>query len=243
MATQTMKRGMSRAVAASAFLALGVGVAPTAANAAESLDAGSVTVVAGAESSQRRHGGGSDTEFSLQLPKGASCPGDSANDGYRVQTFIVPGTDDPGTLRYKSTKPDGDGRYALYDTYTRPYVQGMTAEADSPGAPGLIIDIPTFSFAVFPPGELPAGRYRVGVACTLINETKRFWGTEFELARAPDDPPAEIHWTVVGTQNGLAPASQARVTVVLVALAVVAAAVVLVRRRDRRHTPALTEER
>jgi hypothetical protein len=243
MASQTMTRQMTWARAASAALAFGVGFLPAAAGAADNLKAGKVIVVAGAESTQRRSEGGSQTEFSLQLPKGAACPGDSAEDGYRIQSFIVPASDDPGTLRYKSTKPDGDGRYALYDLRTRPYVQGFTAVADTPGGPGLIVDLPTFNFAVYPPGYFTAGRYRVGVACTLINETKRYWDTELELIRAPDDLPAEIRWRAIESEGGPSAGSQIRTTVVLAALAAAAAAAaaVLVRRRNvRRPMPTTT---
>ena len=31
----------------------------------------------------------SDTTFTLRLPAGAACTGDSANDGYRVQSYMV----------------------------------------------------------------------------------------------------------------------------------------------------------
>ncbi len=218
------------------------GSVPAFATQAE--DAGDVIVVEGAGSKRPRADGGRATEFSLRLPEGASCPGDSANDGFRVQSFIVPGTDDPAALRYKSTSPEGEGRYALYDVATSPYVQGFTAEAEAPGQPGLIVNVPTFSFAVFPPGELGEGPHHVGIACTLINETVRFWDTEMVLTRAPDDPPAEIRWRApasVGARDDRS--SVVPLGVVVAVLLSAAIAVVVVRRRKARRTPVPSEDR
>ena len=58
-----------------------------------------------------------ESAFSLRLPRGATCPGDSMNDDWRVQSFVVPSTDDPGALRYMVTGPEGpenDARVAIY---------------------------------------------------------------------------------------------------------------------------------
>ena len=48
--------------------------------------------------------GGSRTAFALRLPNGASCPGDSADDGYRVNSFVV-----PATVRVEDIAFDGQG--------------------------------------------------------------------------------------------------------------------------------------
>jgi hypothetical protein len=137
--------------------------------------------------------------ISLELPSGASCPGDSANDGYRVQSFVVPAKDDPGALSYYSVMPVGEGRYALYDIYTNPFIQAQTAKQTRPGGPGPIIDIPAFNFAVFPAGKLPPGRYHIGIACSLHNDTVRYWDVDLQLTAAPSDRPAQVQWRVVGT--------------------------------------------
>jgi hypothetical protein len=162
---------------------------------------GSAMVVRDAGATERRTSGGSSARFSLRLPAGASCPGDSASDGYRVQSFIVPAKDDPGALRYFSVMPVGEGRYALYDVYTNPFIQAQTAKATRPGGPGPIIDIPAFNFEVFPPGKLPAGVYHIGIACSLHNETIRYWDTDVQLTAAPSDHPAQLRWRVVGARS------------------------------------------
>ncbi|GAC1593977.1 MAG: hypothetical protein NVS3B21_15540 [Acidimicrobiales bacterium] len=136
----------------------------------------------------------------MRLPSGSSCPGDSANDGYRVQSFIVPDAADVSTLTYRSVRPQVAGGYALYDLITNPFSQAQTADARAPGQPGLIINIPTFSFGVFPPGSLSSGRYHVGIACSLHNDTVRYWATDLELSSAADDQPGHFRWVVVGAR-------------------------------------------
>jgi len=56
--------------------------------------------------------GNSSTSFTLRLPSGAACGGDSAHDGYRVQSYIVPSGIDPSTLTFNSSGPVPAGRGA-----------------------------------------------------------------------------------------------------------------------------------
>jgi len=159
--------------------------------------AGDVAVVEVTDLSRALLEGGSATEFTLRLPSGASCPGDSANDQWRVQSFVVPAADDPGTLYYGSQGPDGVGRYALYLVSTRPYVHMLTQQNDRAGQPGRISVPPPLSFGVFPPGTLQPGRYRIGIACTYLRKTAVYWDAEIDLAAAPGDAPAQLTWRVV----------------------------------------------
>lgn len=221
----------------------------TGAAAASGEHAGPVTVVNEAGSTARRTHGGSRTTFSLRLPEGASCPGDSANDGYRVQSFLVPVRDDPAVLRYKSIGPEGDNRYALYDVETHPYVQMFTTEAESPGKPGYLVNLPTFDYAVFPPGYLTDGPHRIGVACTLYNETVRYWDAEVVLSRDTGDARAQLQWHVVGTSSSSGSSSRPGGALAVVTAGVAAAVVAVVavlfarRRRSPRPLATLSEER
>jgi hypothetical protein len=104
---------------------------------------------------------------------------------------------DPGGLTYESTKPAGEGRWALYAVNSDPFVQGLTALAAAPGQPGPIVDLPLFDFAVFPPGTLAEGVNHVGIACTLANETIRYWDTDLVLTDTPEDEPAQLTWVAV----------------------------------------------
>jgi hypothetical protein len=201
--------------------------------------AGTAVLVDDAGSSHGISQGGSETRFSLRLPNGATCPGDSADAGYRVQSFLVPASDDAGSLRYFSVMPVGKGRYALYDVDSNPYIQAQTARASRQGGPGPIVNIPAFNFAVFPPGVLPARRYHVGIACSLHNATVRYWATDIQLTRAPHDRPAQLHWRALdarGTSSS-GPSGWLLAAAVAVVVLTVAPSARYVRRRRQADTP------
>jgi len=164
------------------------------------VDLNSVVVVAGdgPNAGKQISDGKGSTSFSF-LPLGKSeCQGDSAEGNYRIQSFIVPQTVDPKSLTFESTKPAGEGNWALYDVNTRPYVQDLTSVAVAPGKPGRIDSIPQLSFAVFPPGTLAPGLYKMGIACSLMNDATRIWETTIEITEDLNDSPANIRWTVIG---------------------------------------------
>jgi hypothetical protein len=164
------------------------------------VDLNSVVVVAGdgPNAGKQISDGKGSTSFSF-LPQGKSeCQGDSAEGNYRIQSFIVPQTVDPKSLTFESTKPAGEGNWALYDVNTRPYVQDLTSVAVAPGKPGRIDSIPQLSFAVFPPGTLAPGLYKMGIACSLMNDATRIWETTIEITEDLNDSPANIRWAVIG---------------------------------------------
>ena len=175
-------------------VALSFGVPITSATVDAPVRSGDVVVVSSSDGSHELTHGGSATAFSLRLPAGASCPGDSANDQWRVQSFVVPATDDPSTFKYTSVAPAGDGRYALYDAQTHPLINSLTQENLAPGHPGVIPAIPPLSFAVFPPGTVPSGTYRVGIACTLFRATAKYWDTQLVVTATPRDKPGQLVW-------------------------------------------------
>lgn len=220
--------------------ALGVAGLPGVA-AAQGQRAGDVVVIDGRNGSEMLTSGGGATPFSLRLPEAAACPGDSANDNYRVQTFIVPAADDPAALTYESQKPAGDGRWALYDVNTTPYAQVLTEVATAPGQPGRITPLSQLSFAVFPPGTFPDGRYRIGVACTQWSGTVQYWDTEIDIVADPSaDPaedPAQLRWAVVGAPAPSGVAGSSLLVGMTVVGILVAIAVFALRRRT---TPAST---
>jgi hypothetical protein len=199
---------------------------------------GDVTIVN--EKREELTEGSGSTAFGLLLPAGASCPGDSRNDQWRVQTFIVPAEIDPGSLEFNSIGPEGEGLYALYGLDTNPIVEVLTAPNGASGLPGLIIGLRAASFEVFPPGTLPDGNYRVGAACTYFDDTASYWDTELVIERDPEDQPAEIAWRTsdasgvvssVAADDGGGPSSGLIVVGVLGALL----AVVFIARRFRRQ--------
>ena len=184
----------------------------------------SVVVVAGdgPNAGKQITDGKGSTSFSFVLQGKSECQGDSAEGNYRIQSFIVPQTVDPKTLRFESTKPAGEGNWALYDVNTRPYVQDFTSVAVAPDKPGRIDSIPQLSFAVFPPGTLAPGLYKMGIACSLMNDATRIWETTIEISEDTSDSPANIRWTVIGgvtAESESNPAALLVLGVVAVALA------------------------
>jgi len=205
LACAIRSRWLACVFAAASTVAMSGAIAPVAAAVPAS---GRAIMVKEAGSSTPIVEGGSSTPFSLRLPDGAACPGDSADGNYRVQSFIVPATADPGTMRWNDIAPVVNGGWALYDLNTNPYTEALTAKATRHGGPGPIINIPSFSFAVFlPPGRLPPERYHVGIACSLFNVIDRYWVTDIALSQDAADRPAELHWRALdpppaGTHSG-----------------------------------------
>lgn len=179
--------------------------------------------------------GGSATVFQFRLPEGAACQGDTKHDGYLLQGFIIPGSDDPGSLRFMEIKPDGDGQWGLYAEDTTPFTQRPTAIADAAGQPGLVNGLPSASFAVFPPGTLPDGTYRIGVACSLDAQTTRYWDAAFAVKNTTADQPGQFRWSVDGSTPSSGGSNSARsVVVAIVIVAILAVAVFIIVRNSRR---------
>lgn len=203
---------------------------------------GDLAIVAG-DSGRELVRGGSATEFSFALPDGAACPGDSATGNWRVQSFLVPASDDPGTFTYQSTKPAGEGRWALYPLDTRSYINRLTAVANDEGGPGILDERPIFNFVLFPPGSLPDGTYRAGFACTLWNETYRYWDTQIVITNTASDEPAQLAWEVAGTDGHPGSSSSSSMgqlfigLFIAIAIAIVVGFLVVVIRRGRRARP------
>lgn len=231
-------RGAVGGAAGAALVALYLHAVP--ALAAPASVTGEAVVISPPPRAKPLSSGGSATAFSLRLPPGASCQGDSADDNYRVQSYMVPAADNPAALSYASEGPEGTGRFPLYDVTGSPFVNVQTANVDEPGGAGTIVNIATFSYAVFPPGELAPGRYDVGIACTLNNRTTRVWNVETLVARAPEDKPAQLRWAVPGVSSQSDNSNFPLAAALAVSLLVALAAYALVRRQRSGHRSALT---
>ena len=196
---------------------------------------GEAVVVDGNDGSRELTHGQSATQFSLRLPAGAACPGDSANDQWRFQSFMVPASAAPDTLHYNVAGPDGPGQFALFQVSTSPLVDVLTNQNAGPGEPGVIPALPPLSFAAFPPDVLAAGTYRIGIACTLSRQTADYWDTEIVITASPSDKPSQFVWrlaTAPASVNDSHPGSSAWLLPVgLVVLGAAALAWYLLKRR------------
>ncbi len=155
---------------------------------------------------QRISGGDRETEFTFQLEGTPECPGDSFYQDWRVQSYMVPVTVAAAEVTYNGLGPTPYGyetyesfRQPLYGVDSNPFAGMATATPEREGEPGEIVDVPMFDFAVYGPGDVPAGRYRIGLACTLLNQVERVWEAEIEITAGPgDDRP--LQWEVVGAE-------------------------------------------
>ena len=214
---------------------------------AGSKDAGDVVVAEPANVNRPLREGDSTSAFSLRLPEGAACPGDSANDDWRVNTFLVPADTNLDTLMYQALRPDGEAYRSLRYLDGDIYVMEMTNANPGPGQPGLLTPIPPLTMAWWDAGTIPPGPYKIGVACTdAVGAVQRYWDTSVELTAAPEVDPGGLRWSVVDNPNAAPtePPSNSSTTwvILLVALVVVVGGVVVIRRRQRRPSPQSQKE-
>lgn len=163
-------------------------------------DVGDVVIVDANDQTTELDHGGNDDVFSLRLPDGSTCPGDSVNDQWRTQSFIIPISDDPVAIRYGAIGPEpvGNGRYAMFMADTRPYVHQLTRPNPGPGQPGVISTIPPLSFAVVAGEQIPPGLYRIGIACTYFGTTTKYWDAEIVITASYDNQSGVLAWRLSG---------------------------------------------
>jgi hypothetical protein len=165
-------------------------------------DNGAASIVGVAAPHRPLGSGGSATRFTLKLGTNPTCPGDSATGQYRLQSFMVPSSADLDALTFDASGPVAAGdefRQPLFDATSSPYVDELTDIAVPPAATGGVSGLPAFNFAVFSPGDVPAGEYSIGIACTLgpagPSQLKSFWSATITVSARADDVPAGITWT------------------------------------------------
>lgn len=230
-------RWILASAALAATLALGTSAAGrvVAAGAPVDGDAGAIALVSPTSGGELNQGD-RETRFVVQLPPAAACPGDSANDDWRVQSFLLPDGTDPLQIEYEGDVIVGATGWPLYGGDTVPYTNQMTGANERPGQPGLINEPRRMTFAVLDPGTLTDGRYRIGIGCSvgIRGQIKRYWDAQIEISGDRADDPGAMRWTVV---EAAAPAESGGRRGLIVAGAVVvlavAGAVLVFNRRGR----------
>ncbi|MCU1366470.1 MAG: hypothetical protein JWN39_2109 [Ilumatobacteraceae bacterium] len=132
-------------------------------------------------------------EFSIAPPAGAACPGTGAA-GYRFHAFIVSASVDTSTMKYDATGPIVSGGAFGAPQYTTAGA-GVVNLLPAVSPVGVIDGIPTVSYAVYSPGDIAAGQYKVGVSCTLNNETVSFWQSVIKVEADGGDATG-IKWSL-----------------------------------------------
>ena len=189
--------------------------------------------------------GDGSTPFFIVVPDRATCPGDSANDQWRVHSFLVPEADDVLPLWFGSTGPEPPweaSRYPMFENQNGlPLSQMMLARNASPGLPGVVEQSGETSLRVHAENGIVSGRYRIGIACAYFRQTTQFWDLVIEVTAASDNEPTDLKWKVVEAPGTVVPQSAADEDSLLsrglMAFgALVIAGVVISARRSRRRS-------
>jgi hypothetical protein len=178
------------------------------------------------------HAGGSGTLYGVQLPSGASCPGDTAHQGYRVYSYLVPKGISPTSVSFKTGRPSRWFGYIAYGAY---YGAVNTAEGS-----GQIVGLPSqFTWArltakdLFPDGGHTA-TWEGGIACTTVDGVVTdYWNSQIVFTASTSDPRG-FTWRVVADPTLAVSHTWLWVGVALVVLSVLLAALAvwLSHRRD-----------
>lgn len=144
--------------------------------------------------------GDSSTTFNMSLVAGSNaCPGDTASGGYRWQSFFVATSVDAGALTYNASGPVAPAGTAFVKPLRSSTNKLIVNEATAPTSGNVLIGTYTYSFSAltFLPGGVPAGVYKVGLACTLSGDTKSFWQGFVTVAGNP----TAFTWTFAATDS------------------------------------------
>lgn len=193
-----------RATVAVAFLIVAAWTPPLAAQdepivPVESTRAGPAIIV-DASSLQPAAGGGSAAEFRLELPAGAVCPGDTANDGFQTSGFMIPEDESIADLVFGiiNPLPEDNGRLFSLRDDDQPWMNENLPQNPEPGQPAVVVNLPVFTFTTFLPGQVPDGRYRIGMTCSFLGRPSGgYWDVLVDIETDSADAPAEFRWTVV----------------------------------------------
>jgi len=117
------------------------------------------------------------TAINISVPAGAACAGDSATNGYYESTFMVASTADASQLSY----PSGNPTSANPTDFVQPLFQTGTPQVNLTTGigTGAVTNLAQVDFGVFPANAVPAGQYKIGVACFLATTgaLDKFWQT------------------------------------------------------------------
>lgn len=203
------------------------------------LDGGGVTITAADKPDSPLTGGDRETPFSLRLPEGAQCPGDSKTDQWRVESFVIPAVDEPADIVFESYSLAGDDHWPLLDVDSEKFLAQFMPENLAAGLPGQIPDLPAFTFELYGRNELPDGRYKLGIACSYYNQIGTFWATQIDI-EYDSDSSSDFRWQVVkppanADTNGAQSSSSSALWLVALGTAAVGAIFLVFRRRSSRQ--------
>lgn len=205
----------------------------------EPTDAGRVLIVDGRDPDRALERGTSTSEFRVLLPSGATCPGDSMHDQWRLQSFMVPAGVDLGTLRYGGIGPEGVDHYALFtaDAAQHSYNNELLPPSPSGGVEVNLPALPVFSFEAVSGVPLSEGDYVIGVACTYFGATARYWDTPIVVTGSSAGRSTDFRWRLASAPVSSTGADSSPLWVGMAATLLVVLAVAVALQRRRHHLP------
>ena len=157
--------------------------------------------------------GGSNTDFTLTLPSGAACTGDTAHDGYHVWSYLVKQSATISATTFSAETGPSQG-YGLYESDLNYYGPVNTAQTT-----GQVIGIPNdfqwgagVSGGSFTAAELlytggNSGVWEGGLACANSSgDLTDNWNTQVTFTKSTSDPNG-FTWSAVPGPAGSAVAA------------------------------------
>jgi hypothetical protein len=185
--------------------------------------------------------GGSATPYGVVLPSGASCPGDTAHDGYHVFSYLVPEGVSPTAVSFKTGDPSKWFGYIANGAY---FGAVNTAEDT-----GQIVSLPDdFVWTRLTPQDLFAkgatsATWEGGIACADIHgNVTDYWNSQIVFTASSADR-GGFTWRVVQAATPASSNVGLWVGVVLALLAIACAVVAVVLGRRRREAAAAADPR
>jgi len=180
-------------------------------------------------------GGGSATPYAVVLPAGASCPGDTAHQGYHVYSYLVPSSVSPTEVSFRTGLPSRWYGYIAEGAY---YGAVNTAEST-----GQIVGLPaSFTWSRLTPSDLFAhgattATWEGGIACAdthgVVTDT---WNSTIRFTADATDQ-GGFTWKVI--DQGVVPSAGSSHTALWVGIGLLVVAsgatayALRARRRDR----------
>jgi hypothetical protein len=185
--------------------------------------------------------GGSATPYGVVLPAGASCPGDTAHDGYHVFSYLVPEGVSPTAVSFKTGDPSKWFGYIANGAY----FGAVNTAQDT----GQIVSLPDdFVWTRLTPQDLfvkgaTSATWEGGIACADIHgNVTDYWNSQIVFTASSADS-GGFTWRVVQAATPASSNVGLWVGVVLGLLAIACTVVAVVLGRRRREAAAAADPR
>jgi hypothetical protein len=193
--------------------------------------------------------GASNTTFTLTLPPGAACTGDSAHNyhlySYAVDASKVPVSAIPTSINFSTGQPvvNGVNQPVLIDSGGSPYGPINTLPGSTTNPQGDVPTPPQFNWSPYANADfgtgfdLYPGTFNMGIACADVNgavDGNHFWNTQVTFTALQTNP-NDFTWVIPPPNQ--TPETPLAVGLPLSALALAGGATFVLRRRNRATAP------